>query len=73
MRDRLRRTILLPMEESKFPVPENETHKLDAIVQTLSDQPIFAKLGESVRKQPWPFVLGAFAIGLLCSVGCGRR
>ena len=61
------------MEEAKFPVPENEAHKLDAVVQTLQRQPVMAKIDDSVRSQPWPFVLGAFAIGLLCSVSCARR
>ena len=61
------------MENSKSPVPEGEAHKLDAVVHTLHQQPLFRTIDKSVRSQPWPFVLGAFAIGLLCSVGCARR
>ena len=73
MRDLSRRRMFPPMEDSKLPIPENEAHKLDAVVHGLQQQPIVRKIDHSVRSQPWPFVLGAFAIGLLCSVGCARR
>ena len=73
MRSRSRRRNLLPMEDTKFPVPEGEAHKLDTVIQTLQEQPLFTKLDDAIRSQPWAVVLGAFAIGLLCSVGCGRR
>ena len=73
MRNMPLRPILVRMEETKFPVPEEEAHKLDAVVHTLEQQPVLQTINDSVRSQPWPFVLGAFAIGLLCSVSCARR
>ena len=64
---------LCRMEETKFPVPEGEAHKLDEVVQSLQQQPFLRKIDDSVRSQPWAFVIGAFAIGLLWSVGCAGR
>lgn len=73
MRDLPLRRMFPPMQESKLPIPEHEAHKLDAVVHSLRQQPLMRKLDDSVRSQPWPFVIGAFAVGLLCSVGCARR
>jgi hypothetical protein len=61
------------MEDKKFPVPGTEAEKLDEVVHTLEQQPFSAKLDDQIRSRPWPFLLGAFALGLLCSVACGRR
>jgi len=57
--------------DAKFPVPEEEAHKLDYVEHSLAQQPLVQKLGEAVRAQPWPFVVGAALLGFLCGLALG--
>jgi ElaB/YqjD/DUF883 family membrane-anchored ribosome-binding protein len=48
-----------------FPLPEPETHKLDAVVEQIEHQPAYQKFKDFVRANPWPCVLAACTIGFV--------
>ncbi len=61
------------MQQTKFPVPEEEAHKLDYVEEALEAQPLVQKLDDSVRSQPWLYMTGALVLGFCCGYMLSSR
>ena len=54
-----------------FPLPKQETQKLEEIEDELQQQPFNKKLADFVRANPWRSIAIAFSLGLV--IGFTRK